>query len=350
MFWLLSAATLALGVRAQVLSGTATPLAKFGVADRLAQAFYAPGFYCLKTLIPVDLSAFVFVDWRLEPARFWPMVALGLAVLALLAAAAKLRPGARALAAILLLALAPSLGFFKSGPQTVADRFVHMASAALAAALAWGLTRVPPRRRAATISAAGLTALALAAVSHRQCLVWRDPVSLWSHAMSAGHRTELETLNLAAALRVAGRESEASALYTDLRNSRPDSSSAAVMAGDDSYSAGDYRAAAASYARALEIDPGLWGVRVNLGLAFYRLGRRAEAEAAFRDTVRMDPLNSDAWHDLGVCYAGRGLAMQAEHAFKEALRISPERADTRAALVKLDRLTHPRPIVQVNAR
>ncbi|MBI3288127.1 MAG: tetratricopeptide repeat protein [Elusimicrobia bacterium] len=334
-FFLLSAAVLGLGVRAQSIAGASVPFEAFGATDRAAHVLFGPGYYALKTLWPSRLSAFVYVDWLMEPARYWPPALITLFILGLFVLAARRRAGARGLGAALFILLAPSLGFFKSGGQIAADRFAHAPSFAVAAAVAWALACAPRRARAPALGAVCLLALALGAAARAQCLVWRDSVSLWTHAVASCPPTTVILENLASALRLAGREAEASAVYEKLLVEDPPAPSSLSISGDERYQAGDYAAAASLYARALSLNPELPGVRMSLGLAFVRLGRRAEAERAFADSVRQDPHNPEGWHNLGILMAGDGRFDKAEAALKKALRLEPGRANTREALRKL---------------
>lgn len=329
-FFVVSAAVLALGVRAQYLSGTAVPFSAFGAADRLAQALLGPGWYLAKTVFPVGLSPFVYVDWRVDGARFYPYASLTLAALVALFLARR-RRGLVALAGASLLFLLPSLGIFKSGPQSVADRFCHMASLPLAVAAAFALARSGSARLAA-----GLALLAFVPLTFAQTAVWKDSVSLWTRAFtSVAKPAPLVVQNLAAALREAGREPEAAALFARLVAEAPDSPAAYALRGDAAYEAGDLAAAESLYGLALGLNDDLPGVRVNRGLALYRLGRHGEAETEFARATEQAPNDPEAWHNLGLCLARRGARAPAEAALARALKLSPGRADTLRVLALL---------------
>lgn len=327
-----SAAILALGVRAQLVSGTAVPLSVFPLSDRLAQAAFGPGYYAVKTLLPFRLNPFVYVDWRAQPAAFWPYAALLLPFFVSLWSHRRSRPFV-ALCVAVFCFLAPSLGFFKSGPQTAADRFAHMPSLPLAVAAAFALARSGPARAAAL--AAVLVCIPL---SWAQTAVWRDSVSLWRAAHERASRpSPLVLQNLASALREAGREEEAAALFAKLRAGAPGSPAAHALAGEESFESGDFAGAERAWARALSLNPDMPGVRVNHGLALYKLGRHGEAEAEFAAAAAAAPGNADAWHNLGLCLARRGARADAERALARALELSPGRPDTLRVLALLRR-------------
>lgn len=325
-----SAVVLALGIRAQTVSGTAVPLSLFSVPDRLAQASFGPGYYAVKTLLPFGLNPFVYVDRRDDPWSFWPYALLLAPFAALLWRKRRDRDFVAVTAAVFLF-LAPSLGFFKSGPQTAADRFAHMASLPVALALAFLLARRAPARLAALVALAVLVPLSWA-----QAAVWRDSVSLWRAAYERAARpTPLVTQNLASALREAGREHEAAPLFARLREAAPESPAAYALKGEAAFESGDFAAAEKAWAEALSRNPDMPGVRVNHGLALYRLGRHGEAEAEFAAAAAQAPDNAEAWHNLGLCLARRGERSDAERALRMALELSPGRADTLRVLALL---------------
>ncbi|MDX6768139.1 MAG: tetratricopeptide repeat protein [Elusimicrobiota bacterium] len=319
-----SAVALLLGVRAQAVSGTAVPFSVFGPLERLAQAAFGPGYYLWKTVWPANLSPFVFVDCRDEPGRWLPYAALTAAFLAWAWLTRRSRAQS-ALHAAMLLFLLPSLGFFKSGPQTAADRFFHMASLPLSVAAAFALARAGGRAGLA----AALAVFAFIPLTRAQSLVWQDSVSLWARAYDSVERpTPLVVQNLAVALREAGREEEAVALLTRLIADAPGSPASHAVQADGLYEAGDFAGAERLYARALALNDDLPAVRINHGLSLYKLGRLAEAEAAFARAVAQDPRNSDAWHNLGVITARRGAYDEADAHLARALELSPGRADS----------------------
>jgi tetratricopeptide (TPR) repeat protein len=327
-FWLVAAACLALGVRAQSLAGISQPLSVSGWGDRLALALWTPGWTAWKTVLPTGLTPFVYVDWRGDPRRFGPVAALTVGLLAALAFAAATRRRAwLGLGAAWLLALSPALGLFRSGPQCSADRFSLLPSVVLAVGAAFLLKRLGRRACFAALA----LALVLGAAARAQTAVWRDSVSLWTRAAEAGPENPLELGNLAAALREAGREDEAAALYARLSALAPGEASSLAVAGDARFRAGDWEGAADLYARALARRPELSSVRVDRGLALYRLGRIPEAADEFAEAARAAPDSADAWHDLGIALARLGRLADADRALVRALELDPSRRDSRRA-------------------
>ena len=102
-------------------------------------------------------------------------------------------------------------------------------------------------------------------------------------------------LALADALRAAGRADEAAALAGEVRTDALSDVAQAVGVGDALRDGGDLEGAAASYARAVELDPlnahalRLWSATLG------RLGRHGDAVAAAERAVAAEPENGHAW-------------------------------------------------------
>jgi len=334
-FWLVAAFCLALGVRAQSLSGTAPSLSASGWSDRLATAAWTPGWAASKTFFPADMTPFVYVDWRHEPGRFWPVAALTALLLAGLAAAAwRRRRGWLCLGAAWFLALSPALGLFRSGPQSAADRFTVLPALALSVGAALLLRRLGRRAALAALAAAVL----LGALTRAQAGVWRDSIALWTRAEAVGPENPISLGNLASALREAGREPEAAALYARLAAEVPNESASLAIRGDERFKAGDWAGAEELYSRALARRADMPSVQINRGLARYHLGRVAEAAVDFAAATVESPSSSDAWHDLGIALARLGRYADADRCLVEALRLEPARADSQRARAQLSPL------------
>lgn len=337
-FWALSAAVAALGVHAQAVSGSAPTLARAGWLDRLAIAVWTPGWSLWKTFVPAGLTPLVIVVWRNESYRFWPAAVLTATVLIALFKVRRFR-SPLALGAAFFIALSPALGLIKSGPQTSADRFTLIPAVVLSVGAAFLLGRLGRRASWAALSVAVL----LAFLSRAQCAVWRDSVTLWTQAARVGPENPMTLGNLAGALRGAGREQEAEALYARLEALAPGDPAALAIAGEARYQAGDWAGAAGFYEGCLRLNPDLPSARVNYGLALYRLGKVPEAAEQFAQAASDAPGLSDAWHDLGIALARMGRYEEADRVLAKALELDATRADTRRARAQVRAALGPIP-------
>ncbi len=84
--------------------------------------------------------------------------------------------------------------------------------------------------------------------------------------------------------------------------------------------------AAASYRRALEIEPDCFPAHNNLGNVLLSLGRAGRAEACFRRALEIRPDCARAHYNLGNCLKDLGRPGAAETAYRRALEIEPDYA------------------------
>jgi TolB-like protein/class 3 adenylate cyclase/Flp pilus assembly protein TadD len=94
----------------------------------------------------------------------------------------------------------------------------------------------------------------------------------------------------------------------------------------------DLRAAAASYARALELAPGNVLVLRRFCALANTLGQFDEAIRVGRRVVEQDPLNAVAYNNLGLALDATDRLPEAENAYRKAIELGPQRTITRAVL------------------
>lgn len=105
--------------------------------------------------------------------------------------------------------------------------------------------------------------------------------------------------------------------------------------------AGDYRSAETLFASSLRNRPGSTRLHNNLGLALLRGGRPAQAEAHLRRALEIDPTNAEAHNNLGILLGGIGRPASAAEEFLRALAIRPNmRAAVHNLCLLLMRLGH----------
>lgn len=112
--------------------------------------------------------------------------------------------------------LVPMLGLVQVGLQARADRYTYLPQIGLAVAVVWGVCDLVAGRARAQRVAAGLAAAALlllAFVAQRQVGVWRDTLSLFTHAAHVTEGNYLAWKVIGDEHVRAGRSSEAEAAY-----------------------------------------------------------------------------------------------------------------------------------------
>ncbi len=169
----------------------------------------------------------------------------------------------------------PSLGLF-----LLAAVGLERAAAALPALAA--------RRHAPWLLAAPLLA-ALGAGTVARNETWRDPVALYADEAGSGPGASRGLLSLGVRLRLSGRLDEAAAVLR----------------------------------RALALEPGNLGARVNLANVLRDRGERAAAERAYREVTELGPDYPPGWHALGLFLMGQGRLPEARAALEQAYALAP---------------------------
>lgn len=338
-FFVCAFAVLALTVRAQFLSGAAAQPWVSAWSDRALVFAWTPGWAAWKSCLPFSLTPFVSPDLAERRLSFATvsLCTLGLWV-GLVVAFVQKRAGLASLATAVFLGLAPALGVFRSGIQLSADRFTLLPAAALSVGVAFALKKWG--RRAA---AAGLAvALGFGVLANRQCLVWRDSVSLWTRAMDVDPGP-VPAMNAVDALLAAHEPARAEALKARVQAEHPESSLALFYAAEAPARAGNWPAAEALLARAVAADQFSASMRVAHGVVLYRLDRFPEALGEFEAATVRSPENADAWHLLGVADARLGHFVEAEDAVRHALALEAGRTDSQELLTRLEAARQARP-------
>ncbi len=190
----------------------------WGITERFAQACYAIAFYALKTVLPLNITAYYPVPGRVVWYEL-PFVAciLGTLMVSVLLFLLRRRwPGLLAAWLSYLVILAPNLGLMRFGAQIAADRYSYIAMIGAVVVVAAAFSRIwSVGSRRWPVAAAWATAsfgvvLGLIVLSRDQCQTWRTSMTLWAHALSHGasHSYAAHT-NLGLALFDQGRLGEA---------------------------------------------------------------------------------------------------------------------------------------------
>ncbi len=111
--------------------------------------------------------------------------------------------------------------------------------------------------------------------------------------------------------------------------SPPQQADALASRGTQQLSDGDTSGAAASFKKALELDPGHAAATVGMGEIALRQGLFGDAIVHLKKASRLSPRSSRVWTLLGEAYLHSGNASEATSAFKKALQLDPENARAR---------------------
>ncbi|HEX9445305.1 MAG TPA: tetratricopeptide repeat protein [Candidatus Binatia bacterium] len=309
-FFLLAVAFGGVALLAQRETGALLSLEQYPILRRAGQALFGVAFYLWKTAAPLELSPIYEIPIRLESADwffFGASVVVDLAITALLIVQRRRWPALLAAWICYLALLAPVLGFAQSGSQLAADRYTYLACLAWAIVAGGALFRLWQSRfeRAREIVGGGaalavIIVLGLGTLAWLETGVWRDPLTLWRHAVRVSPRASKAHNSLAIALYYRGAVLEAIEHYRTALRIDPRYKEAHNNLGVALVKRGDAEGAVAEYRAALEIDPAYVDARYNLGNALSYRGEIDQSIEQFREVVRIDPGHEAAKYNLQV--------------------------------------------------
>ncbi|HTP62459.1 MAG TPA: tetratricopeptide repeat protein [Burkholderiales bacterium] len=96
------------------------------------------------------------------------------------------------------------------------------------------------------------------------------------------------------------------------------------LLGNERRKAGNFEDAAASYRRALEVQPDYTNALYNLGLVLLDLKRPQEAERHFRRLREIEPRDAEAIFQLALLAADRSQPAEAAQLYRDALKLAPD--------------------------
>lgn len=255
---------IALAAAAQ--SGVAKSVTDYGLLQRVMQACYGLIFYLEKTIWPANLSNLYPIPPGMNPFESQYLIgAAGVAIITVGLIALRNRwPAGLVMWICYIVILLPVLGLVQTGRQIAADRYMYLPAAGLSALVAGGLvwlwtganrTSIGRVARWMVPFMGGIAVVSLALASQRQCRVWRDSATLWTHALKVNPSDAVAHNNMAVVL------SEQN----------------------------DVIAAAHHLEQALQLDPNYADAHSNLGTLFAMQGRMDDAIEQWKKALAIDP-------------------------------------------------------------
>lgn len=238
-------------------AGAMLDLASHDLWARTRIAAYGLCFYVYKTLLPLDLSPIYELaePFAAVPHRFWAHVLAVPAGLAAVAALGRRWPAVTVATFSYVLLALPVSGLAQSGGQLAADRYSYLPCVPFALL---GAAAVARWRHALPVAA--LAVLVLGVTTFGQTRVWRNSLTLWTHA-----------------LRV-----------------QPDSPRAHYNLGVVLLRARDLAGAERHFRTAVAAWPWYAHAHNNLAVTLYEQGRVAEAVAHWRRFLELAPQDPKA--------------------------------------------------------
>lgn len=296
------------------------------LAARLGNAAVSVARYLGKLFWPVDLTVVY------PHPGYWPAAAVlgATALIIVLTAAGWRQRGARPwiLAGWLgfLAALLPASGIVQVGFQAMADRYTYVPVIALQFALLWTLRDLPWLRRHGwqAASAAGVVLLGCAGRTWNQQATWRDPATLFRHALAVTERNDVAHALLGYTLAGLRQTDEALLHARRALELNPRNETARFTIARVHEQNGDLDAAIATYRQILEFNPGDAESDYRAGLLLLRLGRNEEAHAHLRSAARTHPELVQRHVDAGMAELLHARPQLALGQFQTALALNPD--------------------------
>jgi len=280
-------------------------LAEHGVLERAVQAAFGLAFYLYKTLIPVGLSPLYELEREFDVTRphYLISVALVLAITALVLILRRRWPALAVAWLAYVVIVSPVLGVLQSGAQLAADRYAYLSCIPFAVLAAGGMAVLVFRRRASgeplipaqiAVPFAGLLLVVLGVLSWRQTGIWRDSLSLWTHAARVEPTSYIAHFNLGGELLRAGRFDEAAGEYRLSIRAHPGrgNEQARLELGHiflRRQGGGDLQAALDLWSEGLAEAPNSWGILEAMKGPLKQAGRGERVLELLREAIEHDP-------------------------------------------------------------
>lgn len=254
-------------------------------------------------IVPVLLGALLARDFRRSVTKRW--IAMG--------------------SLLMLAALSPVLGLVSFDHQnisTVADRYMYLAMLGPALALAM-IVPALGRGRAWLWAVAFGASSVLGVLSFQQAGVWKNDLTLWTHALTVRPYGPTTLTNLGHALAERNENERAIALFERALAARPGSPNASVNLAWSTMKLGRFAQAEELFKNAISVAPESARAHIGRGLVMAQTGRLSEAETSFREARRLNPRDAEAHANLGLVLLQRAQTSEAIVALEEATRLRP---------------------------
>jgi len=226
-----------------------------------------------------------------------------------------------------LITLLPVIGFVRSGPHLMADRYTYVPLVGLFVIVAWcGRSEAaPPRHRAGSFVAvlSGVVLIILGYCTHRQLQYWRDGATLHSHTLSLMPNHPEANNNLGAALALQGKNQEAIRHFERALELKPRCRQALNNLGRFLVLENRSDEAIQHLQKALAGGLEHPQTHYNLSMALASSGRTEEASRHLESALSLKPDFAEAYNYLGVILISERKTEEAIEHFEKALAIKP---------------------------
>jgi protein O-mannosyl-transferase len=221
--------------------------------------------------------------------------------------------------------LIPTIGIVQVGNQAYADRYSYFPQIGLNIAVCWGVAALAKKRTQALAVAAVGALVILSVVTWKQIPVWKDSLSLWENARqtTGENLVVLSSLGDALAEKKEPRDqAKAEQYYRKAIELVPNGFQAHMGLGGLLHRQGRLAEAAKELGETCRLQPGIPFVRAEYGIVLYGLRRLDEAEREQESAIQIEPKLPEPHRNLGQIALAKGDVDRAVHEYREALRLS----------------------------
>lgn len=330
LFWLVSLTYLLFRVRFFGALAPVLQISDLTWKQTILSAVALVGQYMGKLLWPADLCAFYV--FRRSTSILEPRVLAGiltLVVLGLLFVILWRRARAMAFAILwMVVTLAPVLNPRWMAANVFTDRYLYLPSVGFCWLVAWGWVSLSEGAQLGSVQRKALVgAMLLITVGYAARIVtrnrdWSDDVTLYTKTLAQSPDSYHIHNNLGTVLWRQGNVEGAKREWEEALALNPNNAIFLNNLGLVKSHQKSYQEAIEYFERAARRKPNYTDPHLNMGVAFYELGR-PEAETHLRAAVALSPLNFDARNKLGKIYLESGRLVEAEEQFAKSAESHP---------------------------
>lgn len=283
---------------AQQDTGATRALGTHTLPERFMQAMYGLCFYVGKTVFPYPLAPIYELEQKLNPleAKYLFCAVVVFAIFGVLLWQYRRWPGLLCAWLCYTIIVSPVLGFFQSGPQIAADRYTYLACMPWAIGVSVGMyrvlvaNRIRPVMQYTCVGALLLFLVFLSFLTLRQTQIWKNSLTLWSHAVQVSPQSHIALLSLGA-LREQQENWEEAAYY---------------------------------YEEVIRQYPTCVDAHFNLAELYEKRGFAAMAIQKYQHVLKLDPQDAQAHNNLANLYSDGGENDKAIIHYKKAIAIGAD--------------------------
>lgn len=216
-----------------------------------------------------------------------------------------------------------------AGQGYLADRFTYMAYFGLFFIYAYYLDQWMSRERWKSILPYALTAAGIpyAIMTYRQCDVWQNSGTLWTHVLKYYQHSTLPYGNRANFYRDSGDFEKALEDYSASIRLKPQNPAPYNSRAKLYFSMNQDQKALDDYMQAVKLDPANMEYLVNRGAAYAKLGEMDQALSDLSQVVKINPNNANAFLNRSLVWQEKGNFKMTLSDLEAYLRLKPQHAD-----------------------